>query len=64
MPGVSGVTVVTLLVRLFCFACQAAGALGARHSLRPHFFEGQNNFATPDAIAPREGTVFGIIVAV
>ena len=35
MPGESGVTVVTMLVCLFYFACEAAGALGARHSLRP-----------------------------
>ena len=35
MPGRSGVTVVTMLVCLFYFACEAAGALRARHSLRP-----------------------------
>jgi hypothetical protein len=35
MPGESGVTVVTMLVCLFYFACEAAGAAGARHSLRP-----------------------------
>src|SRR5258706_11697944 len=34
MPGRSGVTVVTTLVCLF-FTHEAAGALGARHSLRP-----------------------------
>ncbi len=32
---ISGVTVVTMLVCYFYFACEAAGALGARHSLRP-----------------------------
>jgi hypothetical protein len=35
MPGVSGVTVVTTLVCSFYFACEAAGASSARHSLRP-----------------------------
>src|SRR5579859_8127476 len=35
MPGETGVTVVTTLVCLFYFACEAAGALSARHSLRP-----------------------------
>src|SRR5258707_1033293 len=35
MPGRSGVTVVTMLVCLFYFACEAAGASRARHSLRP-----------------------------
>src|SRR5579863_6175967 len=34
MPGVSGVTVVTTLVCSFYFACEAAGASRARHSLR------------------------------
>src|SRR5579863_4102490 len=40
MPGVSGVTVVTTLVCSFYFACEAAGASSARHSLRPRFLEG------------------------
>src|SRR5450755_2330350 len=35
MPGDSGVTVVTTLVCSFYFACEAAGASSARHSLRP-----------------------------
>src|SRR5260370_32586430 len=35
MPGRSGVTVVTMLVCLFYFAGEAAGASSARHSLRP-----------------------------
>jgi hypothetical protein len=35
MPGETGVTVVTMLVCSFYFACEAAGAAGARHSLRP-----------------------------
>src|SRR5258705_13439243 len=35
MPGDPGVTVVTMLVFFFHFACEAAGALDARHSLRP-----------------------------
>jgi hypothetical protein len=39
MPGDSGVTVVTMLVCSFYFACEAAGASSARHSLRPLFRE-------------------------
>jgi hypothetical protein len=35
MPGETGVTVVTTLVCLFFITHEAAGALGARHSLRP-----------------------------
>jgi hypothetical protein len=35
MPGVSGVTVVTMLVCFFHLAHKAAGATSARHSLRP-----------------------------
>jgi len=42
MPGDSGVTVVTMLVCLFYFACEAAGASCARHSLRPLIFQGQD----------------------
>src|ERR1700687_5240106 len=34
MPGDSGVTVVTTLVCFYFIAREAAGALGARHSLR------------------------------
>src|SRR5271169_7142862 len=40
MPGVSGVTVVTMLVCSFHFAYEAAGASSARHSLCPLFDEG------------------------
>src|SRR6202035_992878 len=40
MPGVSGVTVVTTLVCSSNFACEAAGASRARHSLRPLLAEG------------------------
>src|SRR5437588_578648 len=36
MPGDAGVTVVTMLVCFLFFACEAAGASRARHSLRPH----------------------------
>src|SRR5712675_750001 len=39
MPGETGVTVVTMLVCLFYFACEAAGASCARHSLRPQLGE-------------------------
>src|SRR5258707_8217359 len=41
MPGVSGVTVVTMLVCFVYFAREAAGALGARHSLRPLISQGE-----------------------
>ena len=41
MPGEAGVTVVTMLVRFFIFACEAAGAAGARYSLRPLYFKGR-----------------------
>src|SRR5258707_11278773 len=54
MPGETGVTVVTMLVCLFYFACEAAGALSARHSLRPLFSERRNNFAKLGPIAPRD----------
>src|SRR3954447_14604611 len=37
MPGVPGVTVVTMLVCFTIFACEAAGASSARHSLLPLF---------------------------
>jgi hypothetical protein len=40
MPGVSGVTVVTTLVCYLHTAHEAAGASGARHSLRPLISEG------------------------
>jgi len=52
MPGVSGVTVVTNSCA-FYFAHEAAGASGARHSLRPLFFEGQGSYTTR-ALARRE----------
>ena len=48
MPGRSGVTVVTTLGCLFPFGPEAAGASGARHSLRPLMSEGQT-FAKPRA---------------
>src|SRR5204863_1570115 len=41
MPGEPGVTVVTTLVCFFIFACEAAGASSARHSLRPLMFWGE-----------------------
>src|SRR5258708_39528378 len=47
MPGRSGVTVVTTLVCLFYFACEAAGALSARHSLRPLNSEDGKSMAKP-----------------
>jgi hypothetical protein len=49
MPGDSGVTVVTMLVCFFIFARKAAGALSARHSLRPLISEGELSWQNPDA---------------
>src|SRR5260370_37830915 len=42
MSGETGVTVVTTLVYSFYFACEAAGASCARHSLRPLISQGQH----------------------
>jgi len=53
MPGVSGVTVVTTLVCSFYFACEAAGALSARHSLRPLFRA--NDLYNSDALRRGKG---------
>ena len=50
----SGVTVVTTLVCLFYFACEAAGALSARHSLRPLVGEGKTFRVNLGRIAPRD----------
>ena len=50
---ISGVTVVTLLAWLVFLPCQAAGALGARHSLRP-LFRGQGNFQQNSDASRRE----------
>jgi hypothetical protein len=55
MPGVSGVTVVIMLVCFFTFAHKAAGAPSVRHSLRPLISEGrtarQNSGASRREIA-------------
>ena len=56
MPGVSGVTVVTN-ARVFYTTRAAAGASGARHSLRPLLSEGAKLPAKLGRIAPREGGV-------
>src|SRR2546421_274784 len=53
MPGESGVTVVTMLVCFFIFACEAAGASRARHSLRPLSW-GRMNLQASGAFTPRE----------
>src|SRR5260370_34238677 len=45
MPGRSGVTMVTMLVCFVYFAREAAGALGARHSLRPLISESGTSMA-------------------
>jgi hypothetical protein len=49
MPGVSGVTVVTMLVCFFTFAHKAAGAPSARHSLRPFDWGGMIDGSNPGA---------------
>ena len=49
MLGVSGVTVVTTLVCSFYFACEAAGASCARHSLRPLISEGRTSMQNSGA---------------
>jgi len=54
MPGDSGVTVVTTLVCSFHFACEAAGASRARHSLRPLFSESGMLLAKLGRITPRD----------
>jgi hypothetical protein len=54
MPGETGVTVVTMLVCFFIFACEAAGASSARHSLRPHLVLGRKIHASLGRFAPRE----------
>jgi hypothetical protein len=51
MSGNSGGPVVTTLVCSITFAREAAGALGARHSPRPH---GRRIQARPGRIAPRD----------
>jgi hypothetical protein len=48
MPGVAGVTVVTTLV-CFYFTHEAAGALRARHFLRPLISEGRTFLQNSDA---------------
>src|SRR5579872_7520390 len=54
MPGRTGVTVVTMLVCLFYFAYEAAGALVARHSLRP-LARGKGFLQRLGHVVPREG---------
>src|SRR5437667_4087961 len=53
MPGETGVTVVTMLVCYFYFACEAAGASSARHSLRP-LISGAKFLPKLGRIAPRD----------
>src|SRR5258708_15707585 len=60
MPGVSGVTVVTN-ARVYYTPRAAAGASGARHSLRP-LYSGRTIRAQLGRIAPREGGVMFSIV--
>ena len=53
--AISGVTVVTTLVCLFYFACEAAGAAGVRHSLRPLISGVKVSCTIRAQSAPREG---------
>jgi hypothetical protein len=47
---------------LFSFECEAAGALSARHSLRPLISERPTNIQNSGEIAPRDrGGVFAVI---
>jgi hypothetical protein len=46
VPDRFGVPVVTTLVCSFCFACEAAGASSARHSLHPPISEGKTSGKT------------------
>jgi hypothetical protein len=55
-PGYSGEPVVTTLVCLFQFACEAAGATGTRLSLRPLFFEAKDFAKTRAHSAAGTGT--------
>src|SRR5258707_7675732 len=62
MPGRSGVTVVTTLVCLFYFACEAAGASSARDSLRPLISESGTSTANLGQNMQRDReTVFAVI---
>ena len=54
MPGETGVTVVTMLVCLFFITHEAAGALSARHFLRPLISEGGTFLANLARIARRD----------
>src|SRR5439155_1836589 len=54
MPGLSGGPVVTTLVCFVFITHEAAGALGARHSPRPRFFQGERFMHHSGASAPRE----------
>ncbi len=54
MPGDAGVTVVTTLVCFLFFACEAAGASSARHSLRPRFLSGETIMHNSGVDVPRE----------
>ena len=64
MPGETGVTVVTTLV---CFvlktACEAAGALSARHSLRPLNLWGEEFMQTSGASRRGNANVYLNVIA-
>jgi len=55
MPGQSGEPVVTTLVCSFYFACEAAGALDTRHSLRPLLFWGEDSLQSSDGLRRENG---------
>ena len=52
--GMTGCTCGDLLVSFFTFGREAAGAVGARLSLRPLFKRGTTNLQNPGEITPRE----------
>ena len=64
MPGESGVTVVTMLVCFFIFACEAAGASSARHSLRPLMFQTRKSTGKTRAVRGEIAEVCAITIAV
>jgi hypothetical protein len=61
MPGVSGVTVVTNS-RVYYTPREAAGAPGARHSLRP-LISGRMVSAQLGRVAPRERGIMSDVIA-
>src|SRR5260370_42541502 len=64
MPGETGVTVVTMLVCFIYFAREAAGALSARHSLRPLLLGAAKQFLQTSGASRREIAESHLTIAV